>query len=67
MKIIDGIRDNGRMLKKRLCGKDKNYNEEILYQMKCVKKYISSIHIHATAICILGHTEQNLAYSVQVI
>lgn len=41
--------------------------KEILFQMKCVKKYSSSIHIHTTAICVLGHKEQSLAYSVQVI
>lgn len=37
--------------------------KEILFQMECVKKYSSSIH--ATTICVLGHTEQNLAYSVR--
>lgn len=41
--------------------------KEMLFQMECVKKYSSSIHIHATAICVLGHMEQNLAYSVQAI
>lgn len=41
--------------------------KKILFQMECVKKYSSSIHTHATDICVLGQKEQNFAYSVQVI
>lgn len=45
---------------KKGCGESiKIMMKEIWFQMECVKKYSSSIHIHATAICVLGHTVRN--------